>query len=127
MQARVKATGEIVDVEPEPYIANDRWDIGVRFTDNDDNIHREYQLDFEDLTQGKADVKEKSLPKDEPDYWEKLKHQYAGMAMQGLLNNNNLLTTLCKGNKEVPICKIVLDNADIIATALVNRLKEKEK
>jgi hypothetical protein len=63
----------------------------------------------------------------EPDYWEKLKHQYAGMAMQGLLNNNDLLITLCNANEEVPIRKIVLNNAVIFATALVNRLKEEEK
>lgn len=27
----------------------------------------------------------KMAHKDEPDYWEKLKHQYAGMAMQGMI------------------------------------------
>ena len=27
----------------------------------------------------------KMAHKDEPDYWEKLKHQYAGMAMQGMV------------------------------------------
>jgi hypothetical protein len=46
------------------------------------------------------------------------------MAMQGLLSSNDLLTFLCDGSKEVPISEIVLNNADIIATALVNRLKE---
>lgn len=58
MKARIKATGEIVDVELEPYIANDRWDIGIRFTDNDGNIYREYQLDFEDLSQVQKKMQE---------------------------------------------------------------------
>lgn len=98
MKARVKETGEIIEL------------IDVVYDENGNEYFRE---DLEILN--------------EPDYWEKLKHQYAGMAMQGILSNNDLLTTLCDGNKEVPISKIVLNNADIIATALVNRLKEEEK
>lgn len=58
MKARVKATGEIIEVESEPYIANDRLDIGIRFTDNDGNIYREYQLDFEDLSQVQKKMQE---------------------------------------------------------------------
>lgn len=118
MKARVKATGEIIEVEPESYIANDKWDIGIRFTDDDNNIYREYQLDFEDLTQGKADVKEKSLPKDEPDYWEKLKHQYTGMAMQGILANPEMMS---------------LDDIDVAAMAIrianitISKLKEESQ
>ena len=119
MKARVKATGEIVDVEPESYIANDRWDIGIRFTDNDDNIYRENQLDFENLTEGLTDVKEKSLPKDEPDYWERLKHQYAGMAMQQMVNHVN------QGYEYVYEETAII--ALNFATALVNRLKEVQK
>lgn len=104
MKARVKATGEIVDVSRlvDKYIMTNHPHSITFDTD---------ELDFEF----------------EPDYWDKLKHQYAGMAMQGILSNNNLLTALCNGNKEVLICKKVSDNADIIATALVNRFKEEEK
>lgn len=63
----------------------------------------------------------------EPDYWEKLKHQYAGMAMQGIINNDELLTALCRRNIETTISDVVTSNAIIIATELVNRLKEEEK
>lgn len=98
MKARVKETGDIIEL------------VDVVYDEYGNEFFRE---DLEIL--------------DEPDYWEKLKHQYAGMAMQGILSNNNLLTALCDRNKEVPISKMVLDNADIIATALVNRLKEEEK
>lgn len=38
--------------------------------------------DVEILPEGK-DIKESEVP----DYWEKLLHQYAGMAMQGILAN----------------------------------------
>jgi hypothetical protein len=97
MKARVKATGEIIE------LCNMEFD-----EDGNDYYRDELEL----------------IGDYEPDYWEKLKHQYAGMSMQGILSNNDLLTALCDGNKEVPISKIVLNNADIIATALVNRLKE---
>jgi hypothetical protein len=33
------------------------------------------------------DVKEKSFPKDEPDYWDKLTHQAAISAMHGIMSN----------------------------------------
>ena len=64
---------------------------------------------------------------DEPDYWEKLKHQYAGMAMQGILSNNDLLNFLCNGKDGMLISDVVINNANAIATVLVNRLKEEEK
>ena len=117
MKARVKATGEIVDVEPEPYIANDRLDIGIRFTDNDDNIYRGNQLDFENLTEGLTDVKEKSLPKDEPDYWTKLHHQASGMILAGMLANSEWEGTY----ERLSECAIEA------ATVLVNKLKEEQK
>lgn len=123
MKARVKATGEIVEVEPTFVDGNKIYS----WVTNNGYFHTSGSLDFDGLTEELTYVKEKSFPKDEPDYWEKLKHQYAGMAMQAILSNNNLLTALCNGNKEVLICKKVSDNANIIATALVDRLKEEEK
>ena len=51
--------------------------------------------------------------KDKPDYWEKLKHQYAGMAMQGMLTY--------QGSEylyDIP------QKAIDIATALIKKLKE---
>jgi hypothetical protein len=114
MKARVKATGEIKEVELN-YIG----DTPV-YMDKDGVIYKGlYDLDF--------NVEEESLPKDEPDYWEKLKHQATISAMQGILINNELLTALCAGNKEVPICKMVADNADLMAIALIDKLKEESK
>jgi hypothetical protein len=64
----------------------------------------------------------------EPDYWEKLKHQYAGMAMQGLLSNSAYLENFIKYSVEGDsLARVVSTNAIDYATALVNRLKEEEK
>lgn len=122
MKARVKATGEIVEVEPT-FVNGDKiysWvsDNGYFYTNG--------SLDFESLTEKSTDVKEKSLPKDEPDYWEKLKHQYAGMAMQGILSSDKILGILgMQKGKELK--DMIGDMSVKIATALVNRLKEEEK
>ena len=110
MKARVKATGEIVEITEDDtslYAAN---------------FYKSYSLDELEFLY----VKEKSLPKDEPDYWEKLKHQYAGMAMQGLISNNTLLTALCNGNKDSLINEIVADNANLLASALIEKLKNEK-
>ena len=55
------------------------------------------------------------------DYWEKLKHQYAGMAMNALLLTNNIRNGDLEGMRE---CNT---NAMAIAHALVQKLKEKEE
>ena len=56
---------------------------------------------------------------DEPDYWTRLEHQYAGMAMQGLCANANFRKEIFEG--------MVAPYAYRIAHALVVRLKEKEE
>ena len=73
MKAKVKATGEIVELYPysevyekqkEPFRAK---------------MHKICHLEGLEIFDG-------------PDYWEKLKHQYAGMAMQGILAANATFT-----------------------------------
>ena len=49
----------------------------------------------------------------EPGYWEKLLHQYAGMAMQGILAN--------LGNTISP--DYIVEEAEAYAAALVEKLK----
>ena len=101
MKARVKATGEIVDVLP--YADEDGT---VRFYANMENKwHEAYEIDIvSEVTQ--------------PDYWVKLKHQYAGMAIQGILANPET---------------IGLDDIDVAATAIrianitVTKLKEESQ
>lgn len=91
MKARVKATGEIIEL------------YNMEF-DEDGN---EYYRDELEL-----------ISDYEPDYWEKLKHQHAGMAMQGILANPET---------------VGLDDIDVAATAIrianitISKLKEVEK
>ena len=57
----------------------------------------------------------KMARKDEPDYWDKLKHQYAGMAMQGMVRTIG-------HDRMYPPDKIAI-YAVACATALVEKLK----
>ena len=92
MKARIKATGEIVDLAP-------------------------YTRVCEDFAKGRSWLVEELDDADEPDYWTRLEHQYAGMAMNALLLTNNIQNGDLEGMRE---CNT---NAMAIAHALVNKLK----
>ena len=98
MKARVKATGDIVDATYW-HTAGD----GVKYYDIDKSGYTmmEDELDF-DFSYT-------------PDYWEKLKHQYAGMAMQGMIR-------IVGHDRMYPPEKIAI-YAVACATALVEKLK----
>ena len=97
MKARVKATGEIVEVNL-PYISS-LFGSDICFDGKEDNYpYLLDELDFEFVN--------------EPDYWEKLKHQYAGMAMEGMMAHTNI-----DYDEIVDLCVE-------FATALVEKLKE---
>ena len=109
MKARVIATGDIVDVHR--LCASSQGDIWQK------KSGREYfasELDF--------DVKEPPKPRYNPDYWTRLEHQYAGMAMQGILSNANHALWDRENNAEG-----IAKSASAIAHALVEKLKEKEE
>ena len=96
MKARVKATGEIADVM---FVGNDC--IGrAMFKTTSRDFYNEDELDFDDI---RCDS-----------YWEELTHQYAGMAMQGLLagKEQDFLTS-----------QELVEDAIIYAAALVKKLK----
>ena len=100
MKARVKATGEIVEVMYS-HTANDKghdiiWYItpqGASFTED--------ELEFIDTEENF-------------DYWTRLEHQYVGMAMQGLLAGPAI--TLWAS-------EVIMQKAIEYATALVEKLK----
>ena len=115
VKVRVKATGEIKEVARGIYSP-------YQYADNEGTIYTE------------NDVEE--LPGDDGaiffdptiDYWTRLEHQYAGMAMQGMLNNSLLITSLLKVNKShEDIVDEVTGTAIEYAHALVEQLKEKEE
>ncbi|MBR5183120.1 MAG: hypothetical protein IKW15_01445 [Bacteroidales bacterium] len=106
MKARVKATGEIVDVLP--YADEDGT---VRFYANMENKwHEAYEIDIvSEVTQ--------------PDYWEKLHHQAAIAAMQGVLSNKELFNAITDGVWPPNRHAYIAARCDEYATALVKKLK----
>ena len=108
MKARVKATGEIVNVKPcKPVRIN-----GFLYPSYEYEYGRKYPY--------KA-LEENPQSQDTFDYWEKLKHQYAGMAMQGLLSNP-IIT-----ERELATRKGIVEDAERLAHALVEKMKEERK
>ena len=81
--------------------------------------YHNYELDFIDLP--------KDLQYDEPDYWTKLKHQYAGIAMQGMLSDKEMFNAITDGVWPPNRPAYIAARCDEYATALVNRFKEENK
>ena len=100
-RARVKATGEIVNVYAcDKYVdySGRQWLI---YEDDKGRTFNEKALEF-------------NLDNSQLDYWEKLKHQYAGMMMQTLLADPT-----CACISYVSKAKAAIE----YATALVEKLK----
>lgn len=95
MKARFKATGEIIDV-----ISYNK-DGFAYIQDDGETVYEFHELEI----------------LDDPYYWDKLLHQYAGMAMQAILSN--------LGNTISP--DYLVEEAEAYATALVEKLKDKEE
>ena len=109
MKARVIPTGEIIEVSqgiysPYQYVG----DNGVIYTEEDIEILQE-MLDST------------------IDYWTRLEHQYAGMAMQGVLANADLLFSLCKNRGDCPVKVVAIEFANDCAHALVEKYKKEGK
>lgn len=100
MKARVKATGVIINVQ-----FHSKSNTFTRYKDSSNTLYLDVELDFSDLNAGPED------------YWEKLLHQYAGMAMQGFCINPDY--------RDKPWDRIAED-ATACATALVEKLKEEK-
>ena len=117
MKARVKLTGPIVDVVVKEipqyrFLGESTGPIEysiTRFYDGE-HYYRYDELDF--------DV-------ESFDYWTKLEHQYAGMAMQGMLSNAELISLSQKA--ETYSTANVTTVAMIFAHALVEKYKKEEK
>ena len=117
MKARVKATGKVIEVmNVMDENGEGIWENMSDVSTNPTKYHN-YELEFIDLPKG--------LQHNEPNYWEKLKHQYAGMAMQGLLSDNVAMEQIVY-NQEGMIAKIVANFAVTCATALIEKLKNEQ-
>ena len=97
MKARVKETGEFIEVIPSIY-DKDSYDGNDGYTYTKESL---------------------IMLNDKPDYWEKLKHQYAGLAMQGLVMNPKLC--------EIETSISIASTATTIASALIDKLKEESQ
>ena len=107
MKARVIATNEVVEING--------YD-----TDKKGNLYY-YTKDYDQYHESEVEI----LFAKDPDYWDKLLHQYAGMAMQGILANIDLLMSLAnKKAADYPAKYTVAEFAKDCATALVEKLKE---
>ena len=100
MRARVKATGEIVEINESSTIYDARMC----------QVYNASELE--------------NTPDIDSDYWTRLEHQYAGMAMQGILSNPEIELDY-EGNKALP--QALAGCAVKFAHALVEKLKEKEE
>lgn len=95
MKARIKATGEIVDIAEYSTI----------YAENHINCFYPNELD---------------ILNNSDDYWARLEHQYAGMAMQGLMSNIKQLTP----NMGHSYCDEIVGISASTAHALVEKMKE---
>jgi hypothetical protein len=113
MKARVKATGEIIEVKSKV--------ITFLFTGKS-------LLNYVDQKTGISYFEEELFfPKDladDPDYWTHLEHQYAGMAMQGMLSNPESELDFI-GDDTLP--QALAGCAARLAHALVEKIKEERK
>ena len=75
MKARVKATGEIVKVKEEYDLRGAMLQVFYSNEEDPYEVYEKEELDF--------NVNDNISPT--IDYWTRLEHQYAGMAMQGML------------------------------------------
>ena len=110
MKARVKATGEIVEVIAVGDYINENGQIIGEYKDATGILYTSYDLDFY-IEEGFTI----------PDYWTRLEHQYAGMAMQAIVTN-------CGSHDYASeLDELLVTPCIEIAHALVEKMKEERK
>ena len=102
MKARVKATGEIVELADSCYL-------------NDKDYQHSYYAD------------EREGIESESDYWTRLEHQYAGMAMQGILSGKWVEMMYAAVGNDGQYRDLLTNKAKEFAHALVQKMKEERK
>ena len=110
IKARVKSTGDIFEVSDTTTIYPEHYDKSYNIT----------EVEF-------LDVKEKSFAKDD-DYWTRLEHTYAGMAMQGICSSDIIMEKINRINAEGDKFGVLIAELSAnLAHALVEKLKEMEE
>ena len=116
MKARVISTRRVVDV-----VKTTRTKIIHDYFGGQNNI------EIVEYYDGKNRYTEKELEFDvnyDPDYWERLEHTYAGMAMQGILSCPEWNIVPREGVSHAQECAL---QAQEFAHALVEKMKEERK
>ena len=132
MKAIVKATGETIEIM-QVYEKGESFYVRLDMLDTTEVRYHISELEFEGFeTEGKfAETCLNGIKQGidyNPDYWTRLEHQYAGMAMQGMLNNSLLTTGLLKaGKSHEDFVDEVTRTALRYAHALVEKYKKEEK
>ena len=111
MKARVKATGDIFEVSDTTTIYPEHYDNSYNIT----------EVEF-------LDVKEKSFPKVDPDYWTRLEHQAAISAMQGICSSDIIMEKINRINAEADKFGVLIAELSAnLAHALVEKYKKEER
>lgn len=106
MKARVKATGEVFEIASYATIPMECCD------SFGEPLH--FCLDDVEILSERNDLKES----DDPDYWARLEHQYAGQFMQAMISSSDY----------IDVSEEAMADASLrIAHALVQKQKEKEE
>ena len=89
-------------------------------------MYREIELitSVENMADAVTDVMKEKY--DEPDYWTRLEHQYAGMAMHGLISDSKTLLEFGSA-RGLSVENSVAIAAKNLAHALVEKMKEESK
>ena len=109
MKAIIKATGEIVEVYQSSYNAGEFYDT--------ETGTETYDVSELELLGTIIPITTEEIP----DYWTRLEHQYAGMAMQGIVSSYEAMREI---SKERDIPQYVANMAFGLAHALVEKMKE---
>ena len=137
MKARVKATGEIVRVlqtsngDYEEFVTHNLYcpdELVFDVTDKDAIYNKGWQDGWDEAVKFEIPKIHPRVKGSDPDYWTRLEHQYAGMAMKGILANIDLLMSLAnKKADDYPAKYTVAEFAKDCAHALVEKYKKEER
>lgn len=124
MKARVKATGETIEVM-QVYEKGESFYVRLDMLSTTEVRYHISELEFEGFeTEGKfAETCLNGIKQGvdyNPDYWTRLEHQAAIAAMQGILSNHNLYGSVIQMTQ---VSRVAIDYAQ----ELVEKIKEKEE
>ena len=129
MKARVKNTGAIIEVipysgfdeydfyEPETKLPWFKSELDFEVTNKDEIYNKGWADGWDEAVKSEIPKIHPKLKGLDPDYWTRLEHQYAGMAMQGMMAEG-----LCSNTSYISYGNIV-EIAMSIAHALVEKMK----